>query len=127
MLHVAVDTLQSEFQDSVHYFPAYEIVMDELRDYRFYAEDMMHPSGTAVAYLWTRFCETYFCEETQKIIDEWQKIHRALAHRPRNIGSTEYRNFLLQMIGRIENFAAKHPNTDCSKEIKSAAQLLETL
>ncbi|MDR1516715.1 MAG: GSCFA domain-containing protein [Dysgonamonadaceae bacterium] len=126
ILHLAIDTLQSEFRDCVHYFPAYEIVMDELRDYRFYAEDMTHPSDTAVAYLWERLGETYFSDETQKTIAEWQKIHRALTHRPRNTEGAEYRDFLLQTIASLENFAAKHPNIPCSQEIEHANHLLET-
>lgn len=78
----------------VCYFPAYEIVNDELRDYRFYAPDMLHPSAQAVEYIYERFKDTYFAEDTVRMVEEWQPVKRALGHRPFNADSEEYRTFL---------------------------------
>ena len=78
------------------YFPAFEIMMDELRDYRFYGEDMLHPSAQAVEYIWQRFSEMFFSERTQQFLREWQPIKSALAHRPFNPDSTEYQQFLAE-------------------------------
>lgn len=78
----------------VVYFPAYEIVNDELRDYRFYREDMLHPSDQAVGYISQRFAETFFSERTHEFLNKWKPIKAALAHRPFNPDSEEYRQFL---------------------------------
>lgn len=78
----------------VCYFPAYEIVNDELRDYRFYAPDMIHPSAQAVEYIYERFKDTFFAEDTVRMVEEWQPVKRALGHRPFNADSEEYRTFL---------------------------------
>ena len=67
---------------SCFYFPAYEIVLDDLRDYRFYAEDMLHPSSQAIDYVWEKFKAAWFDEETSKQTLEFEKIHRALNHVP---------------------------------------------
>ena len=79
---------------SLIYFPAYEIMMDELRDYRFYSDDMLHPSSQAVEYIWQRFGEMFFSERTQQFLTEWRPIKAALGHRPFNPDSDEYRVFL---------------------------------
>ena len=76
------------------YFPAYEIVNDELRDYRFYREDMLHPTDQAVEYIWQRFGETFFSKQTVKFLEEWRPIKAALAHRPFNPEAEEYKKFL---------------------------------
>ena len=76
------------------YFPAYEVLMDELRDYRFYAADMLHPSDQAVEYIWERFGETFFSSRTHEFLREWQPVKAALAHRPFNPDSDDYRAFL---------------------------------
>lgn len=76
------------------YFPAYEIVNDELRDYRFYREDMLHPTDQAVEYIWQRFGETFFSKQTRKFLEEWRPIKAALAHRPFNPEAEEYKKFL---------------------------------
>lgn len=78
----------------VEYFPAYEIVNDELRDYRFYREDMLHPTDQAVAYIHQRFADTYFSERTRQFLERWKPIRAALAHRPFNPDSEEYKAFL---------------------------------
>lgn len=92
-LLLAADKLTKEM-DNVVYFPAYEIVNDELRDYRFYREDMLHPTDQAVEYIWQRFGETFFSKQTVKFLEEWRPIKAALAHRPFNPEAEEYRKFL---------------------------------
>lgn len=92
-LLLAADKLTKEM-DNVVYFPAYEIVNDELRDYRFYREDMLHPTDQAVEYIWQRFGETFFSKQTVKFLEEWRPIKVALAHRPFNPEAEEYKKFL---------------------------------
>ena len=78
---------------AVSYFPAYEILLDELRDYRFYATDMLHPSPQAIDYIYSRFSEAFFSAEAQQFVDEWRPIREALAHRPFHPESPEYQTF----------------------------------
>lgn len=78
----------------ITYFPAYEIMMDELRDYRFYADDMLHPSAQAVEYIWQRFGEMFFSERTRQFLDAWRPIKAALGHKPFAPDSAEYQAFL---------------------------------
>ena len=82
------------YQLSTSYFPSYEIMMDELRDYRFYADDMLHPSDLAVQYIYERFRETYFSINAKAMEVEWQPIKKALSHRPFNAESEEYKAFI---------------------------------
>ena len=78
----------------VSYFPAYEIVLDELRDYRFYKEDMLHPSAQAVEYIWQQLVAHYFSPRAQQFLKEWKPVKEALAHRPFHPESEEYQRFL---------------------------------
>jgi len=91
-LLLAINELQKRF-DQVHYFPAYEIQLDELRDYRFFASDMLHPSEVAVDYIWQRFSETYFDTATQGIKKEVEQLVSDLSHRPLQPDSEEFRKF----------------------------------
>lgn len=89
----------------VEYFPAYELILDDLRDYRFYKEDMIHPTNQAVEYIWKKFVETYFDESTQTVNQKINKIISALKHRPFNEKSESYQKFLnkiLLMIRELE-------------------------
>ncbi|MDR0333221.1 MAG: GSCFA domain-containing protein [Dysgonamonadaceae bacterium] len=108
ILHLAIDSLQSRFAD-VHYFPAYEILLDELRDYRFFAEDMMHPSSVAISYIWERFSETYFSDKTIEINQEWSHIYRAIHHKPINPETEAHKNFLEQTKLKMEEFYKRYP------------------
>lgn len=95
---------------SLTYFPAYEIVNDELRDYRFYKEDMLHPSEQAVAYIWDKFSEAYFGAETLEFLKEWKPLKEALAHRPFHPDSEEYRRFMDKTMLRVRALSKKYPN-----------------
>ncbi len=81
-------------QQAVHYFPAYEILLDELRDYRFYADDMLHPSQMAADYIWQRFCQAYMSERTRQYIQEYEPVRKGLAHRPSDPGSPQHLAFV---------------------------------
>ena len=92
------------------YFPAYEIINDELRDYRFYADDMLHPSSQAVEYIWQRFSEVYLSAEAKAFIKEWQPLKAALNHKPFNPDSEEYRLFMDKTMLKIAELQKKYPN-----------------
>lgn len=94
--------------DMVEYFPAYEIVNDELRDYRFYREDMLHPSDQAVEYIWQRFGDTYFSEHTLSFLEEWRPVKAALGHRPFNADSEEHKEFLHKTMAKADALKAKY-------------------
>lgn len=100
-LLLASNQLTQRYPDTVTYFPAYEIVNDELRDYRFYQEDMLHPSYQAVSYIWERFSETYLSDEAKKFIEDWRPVKAALAHRPFDANSIAYQDFVRQTHERI--------------------------
>lgn len=93
-LLLAADRLERRYPGVVTYFPAYEIVNDELRDYRFYREDMLHPTDQAVEYIWEKFAATFFSADTLRFLEEWRPIKAALAHRPFNPDSEEYKAFI---------------------------------
>ena len=90
------------------YFPAYEIVNDDLRDYRFYAPDMIHLSDVAVDYIWERVGEAFFSMKTRKIVDEVNEINKAKQHRPFNPESEKYRDFLKKMTEKEYELIAKN-------------------
>ena len=92
-LLLAVDRVVKETPQT-HYFPAYEIVLDELRDYRFYSDDMLHPSPQAVEYIWQQLAAHYFSPATHRFLEQWKPIKAALAHRPFHPESPEYQAFL---------------------------------
>ncbi len=115
-LLLAIDKLQKQ-NPQINYFPSYEIVLDELRDYRFYKEDMIHPNETAIKYIWNKFAETYFNGDTNSIIEEWNKIHLALNHRPINSESEEHKLFLRQTLLKLKAFDEKYPYICCKREI----------
>ena len=103
-VHQMVQTL------GVTYFPAYEIVNDELRDYRFYQADMLHPSDQAVEYIWQRFAEAYLSDEAKKFLEEWRPLKAALAHRPFQPDSDEYRAFMEKTMLKTAALRKKYPN-----------------
>ncbi len=106
-LLLAADRLCARFPDVACYFPAYEIVNDELRDYRFYQPDMLHPSQQAVDYIWERFAGAYLSEEARLFIREWAPLRKALAHHPFRPDSEEYRAFMRQTRLKVEALEEK--------------------
>lgn len=81
-LLIAIDRLCADFPDNLLYFPSYEIMLDELRDYRFYAADMLHPSEVAVDYIYERFEQTYMTDATRRLSQEALRRYKASQHRP---------------------------------------------
>lgn len=115
-LLLAVDELCRLFPDNAFYFPAYELLMDELRDYRFYADDLVHPSSVAVSLVWERFCEACLTSDARGVMHECEEIHKALSHKPFRPDSDAYKRFLGQIVLKIEQLTAKFPYLDFENE-----------
>ncbi len=115
-LLLAVSQLVTEFPDNAFYFPSYEIMMDDLRDYRFYADDMLHPSTQAINYIWDRFKESLIDSNAHKLMVEIEKINLAINHRPFNTETQEYRSFISSTISKIEQVQQQHPYIDFNHE-----------
>ncbi len=96
-----------ETYSNVVYFPAYEIMLDDLRDYRFYKEDMIHPTEVAEEYIWNKFSDAYFNESTKQLLQEWSSIYKALQHKPFRQESEEYKKFLRETLKRLELLKGK--------------------
>lgn len=111
ILHLAVDELCKQF-DFVHYFPAYEIQLDELRDYRFYAEDMIHPSSVAVHHIWQRFQSFCMDKETLKIVERIEEIRSQEGHRAIHPDSSEHQAFLKKLDEKKQKFRIEYPYID---------------
>jgi hypothetical protein len=114
-LILATSRLEKELKN-VFYFPTYEIFMDELRDYRFYGSDMIHPSDSAIDYIWERFSSTFFSEETIKISQEIYQLIKSIDHRPVNISSSTYKKFIFSIVESLKILSLKYPKIDFSKE-----------
>ena len=108
-LLLAAQKVSVNLCESVAYFPAYEIVNDELRDYRFYKPDMLHPSDQAVEYIWQRLSETYFSDETKAFLQEWAPLKAALNHKPFDAESQEYKAFMHKTMLKVEALRKKYP------------------
>ncbi len=124
VLRVACHYL-SELLPEVSYFPAYELLTDELRDYRFYAADMLHPSEVAEDYIWDRFARTYFDADFGRFRKEWAAVRQSLGHRPLYVGAPEHRNFLDQTRERLERLATQ--GVDVRQELREVQRQLAAL
>lgn len=121
---VAVEMLQQAFADYVFYFPAFEIMLDDLRDYRFYAEDMVHPSALAAEYIYQYFKDCYFDEDSKAFSKEWKEIQKNLNHRPFNSNSETYRSFMENTLKKIEQLHQKYPHVSVEKELELCTTIL---
>lgn len=101
ILRLSCHTL-SEMYPEIEYFPAYEIVLDDLRDYRFYDRDLLHPSSEAIDYIWRFFGERYFTKDTASFVKQWGEILKALSHRPYHPTSAQHQKFLSQLLSKLE-------------------------
>lgn len=125
-LLLATDALCRQFPDVCDYFPAYEIMMDELRDYRFYGEDMTHPAPQAVRYICQRMVETYFNDETLSIAERCIKLQRGLQHRPLNgTESKSYKQFVSKLLQQMEQIEREYPYISYEKDIKELKKLID--
>ncbi len=95
---------------AVCYFPAYEIVNDELRDYRFYQADMLHPSDQTVEYIWQRLTETWLSEEALVFLKEWAPLKAVLNHKPFHPDSKEYQALMDKTMLKVQELQKKYPN-----------------
>ena len=106
-LLLAIEELQHAYKQ-VSYFPAYELMIDDLRDYRFCAADMVHPSDTAVSYIQSKFAGVYFDRNTENLFAACEKFKRALDHKPSDPDSAEYQKFLTQNIQKLNQLIDKN-------------------
>ncbi len=121
ILRVASDQLKEQF--GVDYFPAYEIMMDDLRDYRFYEADMIHPNSQAIDYIWQKFSDQYFSKSTKDFIAQWKEIKAAMHHKAFNHTGESHQKFLHQTLSKL---AALRTTVDVEQEIKEIEKLLVT-
>ncbi len=110
-LLLAVDHICRKYECCM-YFPAYEIVMDELRDYRFYADDLCHPSAKTIGYVWKRFMDFSMDEPTVSLIREISSIKAAMGHRPMFPESENWRKFVSDLEKRKKGLLMRHPEID---------------
>jgi hypothetical protein len=104
-LRLACHQLVEKF--GVEYFPAYEIIIDDLRDYRFYKTDRIHPTEEAEGYIWNKFVEKYFDQETKSFLETWKEIKTALAHRPSYPTTASHQTFLKSVLKKLEGVNTK--------------------
>ena len=102
----AIHEILPQFENC-HYLPAYEILMDDLRDYRFYKEDLIHPNNQAITYIWEKFGNAYFSDETMDFIEENLKIAKSLDHKASDDKNPKYQEFLEKLKERISMQQAK--------------------
>ena len=121
ILRVAIDTVCRRHSDRVSYFPSYEILIDDLRDYRFYGEDLVHPSRQAVEYITEKFCEAALSPSSKALMAKVESITRALNHRPNNPRSEAYKRFCESQLRSIEEIKG----VDLSEERASFERLLQ--
>ncbi|MDP4223881.1 MAG: GSCFA domain-containing protein [Bacteroidota bacterium] len=124
VLFVAVEELLKH-RSGPEYFPSYELLMDDLRDYRYYADDMLHPSDLAVEYIWNAFKQCYFDKETIGIWLEAVKITKAFSHRLRNDAGKQVRQFAENIIRQIDSLSTKVPGIDFKDEMTYFEELLK--
>ena len=115
ILFVAVEELLKH-GTSPKYFPAYELVMDDLRDYRFYNEDMLHPSTSAINYIWEAFTESYFDSNTLNLWKEVAKVSKAFSHRFNSESEIKKNYFAVKLLKQISDIKVKVPKIDLSRE-----------
>lgn len=125
VLLLAADQMVRQF-DQVHYFPAYELVMDDLRDYRFYEKDMIHPNEIAIDYIWEFFQATYFTAETKALMAKIESFVKATSHRPLFPDSPAHQSFIKGQLKAIEQFEGENPDLDFNTEKSQlASQIIE--
>ena len=122
-LLLAIDRLREELQH-VYYFPAYEIVLDELRDYRFYADDMLHMSGFTVDYIWERFLYSFISPEVVGLMNQIGRVNKGVAHRPFDPQSEEYHRLVKKMLAEIAMISRSYPMIDFSEEKRKLNEVI---
>ena len=118
-LLLAVEELRMRFPDEIVYFPAYELMLDELRDYRFYADDLFHLSGMAIQFIWESLVEVSMNEQTKQLMKEISQIHKSLSHKPFNYSDELHKQFISQTLLKIEQLRTKTPYLCFENEIEA--------
>lgn len=116
VLHLAIHQLLQEMA-GCHYFPSYELVIDDLRDYRFYAEDMVHPNYLATRYVWDKFREACISPDDYSVMDEAFKVNAAISHKPIHPDSAAHQQFLNASIALAESLQKQYSYMDFEEEI----------
>ncbi len=114
-LLLAVDEIVKS-NKNCEYFPSYEIVMDDLRDYRFYNSDLLHPNTIATDYIWEKFCSTTLSDSCLSIMSEVEKIMKSREHKVRNVNSEKHQAFIKANIEKIKSLQEKHSYLNLSEE-----------
>ena len=122
-LLLAIDRLREVLQH-VYYFPAYDIVLDELRDYRFYADDMLHMSGFTVDYIWERFLYSFISPEVLGLMNQIGRVNKGVAHRPFDPQSEEYHRLVKKMLAEIAMISRSYPMIDFSEEKRKLNEVI---
>lgn len=115
ILLLAAEELSQQFEH-VYYFPSYELLLDDLRDYRFYEADMIHPNALAIDYIWERFGEAFFAENTRQIMGEIKKITQAARHRPLHPQRAAHQEFIRAQLAKIEKLEKQYDFLDFGTE-----------
>jgi hypothetical protein len=115
VLLLAVEELTETFEQ-VYYFPSYELMMDDLRDYRFYNDDLLHPSPLAVSYIWEKFKQAWINPACEPVMQQIKKIEQASKHRPFQVESESHQKFLRSQLHAINKLKADYPQLDFDKE-----------
>lgn len=118
VLLLAVEKLVEKY-DNCSYFPSYEIMMDDLRDYRFYDGSMIQPNETAIKYIWDKFSTTFFTKHTKEYIKEVKHIVKGLSHKPVGIDTDAYQLFLRNLTERLNQLLKKYPNSNLRSDFDS--------
>ena len=109
-IHQLLSNQESNSKLKIEYFPSYEIMMDELRDYRFYNEDMIHPNKIAIQYIWKKFINTWISDEAQQTIQKVEEIQKGLNHKPFNPNSEAHLKFLKNLAQKKETLIKAFPH-----------------
>lgn len=124
VLLLAADRICSAHPSRCFYFPAYEILLDELRDYRFYAPDLLHPSETAVNFMWERFADACLNDDAKRLAQQWSEIEKAAGHYPIHPNSKAQHQFFNRTINKLNLLTSQYPHL---KSLPAYKQMLSKL
>jgi hypothetical protein len=114
-LHLSIFAILKQFSQAV-YFPSFEIMMDDLRDYRFYGPDMLHPTDTAIDYIWKHFTDNIFSKDTHNLTQKIKAIQMAVAHSPFHANSQGHQKFIRNTLQKIEDVQKGQANLNFDNE-----------
>ena len=123
MLRVVCHQMAEKYPEDIYYFPSYELLVDDLRDYRFYGSDLLHPSPMAEQYVWEKFRDALLDEDAQLFLKEWEPLKQALLHRPFNPTSSAHRQFLQKTLQKLQALSSRVEVGDEIKKLEEQLQL----